>query len=93
MRWWTPLVTNVCPQAPPGLDTWDDEILGWVKWGTLALIAIAGFVSIGAIVLSRVFAHPHGSRYGAMGLAVTVLSAILFVSIYAILTGITGNGC
>jgi uncharacterized membrane protein len=93
MKTLVPLVANVCPKAPPGLGTWDDEILGWVKWGTLALIAIAGFVSIGAIVLSRVFAHPHGSRYGAMGLAVTVLSAILFVSIYAILTGITGKGC
>ena len=88
-----PLITDVCPQAPPGLGTWDDPILGWVKWGTLALIAIAGFVSIGAIVVSRVFAHPHGSRYGAMGLAITVLCAILFVSIYAILTGITGSGC
>jgi hypothetical protein len=87
------LLTNVCPQAPPGLGRWDDQILGWVKSGTLALIAIAGFVSIGAIVVSRVFAHPHGSRYGAMGLAITVLCAILFVSIYAILTGITGTGC
>ncbi len=87
------LLANVCPKAPPGLDRWDDEILGWVKWGTLALIAIAGFVSIAAIVLGRVFAHPHGSRLGAMGLAVTVLSAIMFVAIYAILTGITGRGC
>jgi hypothetical protein len=86
-------VSDVCPKAPPGLGTWDDEVLGWVKWGTLSLIAISGFVSIGAIVLSRVFAHPHGSRLGAMGLAVTVISAILFVSIYAILTGITGQGC
>lgn len=89
----TVLVANVCPKAPPGLGKWDDTILGWVKWGTLSLIAIAGFVSIGTIVLSRVFAHPHGSRMGAMGLAVTMISAILFVSIYAILTGITGSGC
>lgn len=87
------LVADVCPQAPPGLDSWDDQLLGWVKWGTLALIAIAGFVSIGAIVLGRIFAHPHGSRMGAMGLAMTVLCAILFVTIYAILTGITGTGC
>ena len=29
----------------------------------------------------------------APAIAVTVLSAILFVSIYAILTGITGRGC
>ena len=93
MRSLTPLLTDVCPQAPPGLDTWDDQILGWVKWGTLALILISGFVSIGAIVLSRVFAHPHGSRMGAMGLAITVLCAIMFVAIYAIVTGITGAGC
>ncbi len=89
----TLMVGNVCPEAPPGLEAWDDQLLGWVKWGTLALITIAGFVSIGAIVLSRVFANPHGSRLGAMGLAITVMSAILFVSIYAILTGITGKGC
>ena len=63
------MVTNVCPKAPPGMGQWDDQILGWVKWGTLALIMISGFVSIAAIVLARVFAHPHGSRMGAMGLA------------------------
>jgi len=89
----TVMVANVCPQAPPGMGTWDDQILGWVKWGTLALITISGFVSIGAIVLGRVFAHPHGSRMGAMGLAMTVLCAIMFVAIYAIVTGITGAGC
>jgi hypothetical protein len=87
------LVTNVCPKAPPGMGDWDDQILGWVKWGTLSLIVISGFVSIGAIVLGRVFAHPHGSRLGAMGLAITVLCAIMFVAIYAIVTGITGTGC
>ena len=87
------MVTNVCPKAPPGMGQWDDQILGWVKWGTLALIMISGFVSIAAIVLARVFAHPQGSRMGAMGLAITVLSAIMFVAIYAIITGITGAGC
>lgn len=87
------LIANVCPKAPPGMGQWDDQILGWVKWGTLALITIAGFVSIGAIVLSRIFAHPHGSRIGAMGLAITVLCAIMFVAVYAIITGITGAGC
>ena len=89
----TVLLTDVCPKAPPGMGDWDDLILGWVKWGTLALITIAGFVSIGAIVLSRIFAHPHGSRMGAMGLAMTVFCAVLFVTIYAIITGITKSGC
>ena len=86
-------LSNVCPKAPPGMGSWDDELLAWVKWGTLALIAVAGFVSIGAILLSRAFANPQGSRIGATGLAVTVLCAILFVTIYAVLTGITGRGC
>lgn len=89
----TVMLVDVCPQAPPGMGNWDEQILGWVKWGTLALIVVAGFVSIGAIVLSRIFAHPHGSRMGAMGLAMTVLCAVLFVTIYAIITGITGSGC
>ncbi len=89
----TTAVADVCPEAPPGMDAWDDQILGWVKWGTLALITISGFVSIGAIVLGRVFAHPHGSRVGAIGLAITVLCAIMFVAIYAVVTGITGAGC
>lgn len=87
------MLANVCPKAPPGLGQWDDTILGWVKWGTLALIAIAGFCSIAAIVVGRALAHPNGSRLGAMGLAVTVLCAILFVAIYGILTGIIGKGC
>ena len=86
-------LSNVCPKAPPGMGSWDDELLAWVKWGTLALIAVAGFVSIGVILVSRAFANPHGSRVGAMGLAVTVLCAVLFVTIYAVLTGITGRGC
>ncbi|WP_310961338.1 hypothetical protein [Nocardioides terrisoli] len=87
------LMSNVCPKAPPGMGHWDDQILGWVKWGTLSLIVIGGFVSIGTIILARVFAHPHGSRLGAMGLAITVLCAVMFVAVYAIVTGITGAGC
>jgi hypothetical protein len=89
----TPLVADVCPKAPPGMGDWDEQILGWVKWGTLALITISGFVSIGAIMLGRVFAHPHGSRLGAIGLAITVLCAVMFVAVYAVITGITGAGC
>lgn len=84
---------DVCPQAPPGMANYENQVTAWVKWGVLALIIIAGFVSIGAIVLGRIFAHPHASRAGAMGLAVTVICAILFVTVYGVITGVTGSGC
>lgn len=86
-------IHDVCAQAPPGLAHYADLVTGWVKWGVLAAIIIAGFISIGAIVIGRIFGHHHASRMGAMGLAVTIICAILFVTIYGVLHGITGAGC
>jgi hypothetical protein len=87
------LAQGVCPKAPPGMQGFEDQITGWVKWGVLALIVIAALCSIGSIVLGRIFSHPHASRYGAMGLAITVICAVLYVTILGILGGITGSGC
>ncbi len=83
----------VCPKAPPGMTPFKDDVMGWTAWGVLALIGIAGLVSIGAIVMGRIFAHPHASRAGAVGLAVIVVAAILYVTIGGVLDGITGSGC
>jgi hypothetical protein len=87
------LAAAVCPQAPPGMQTYSDQITGWVKWGVLALIIMAALVSIGSILIGRIFSHPHASRYGAMGLGIVVLAAVLYVTILGILAGITGSGC
>jgi hypothetical protein len=87
------LAAGVCPQAPPGMQAYQDQIIGWIKWGIIGLIIAAALVSIGSILVGRIFAHPHASRYGAMGLGITVICAILFVTILAILAGIVGNGC
>jgi hypothetical protein len=32
---------GVCPQAPPGMQSWADQVLAWVKWGVLAILAIS----------------------------------------------------
>ena len=87
------VVAGVCPKAPPGMQGYSDQVTGWVKWGVLALIIIAALVSIGSILIGRIFSHPHASRYGAMGLGIVVLAAILYVTILGILGGITGSGC
>jgi len=83
----------VCPKAPPGMQTYSDQVTSWVKWGVLALIIVAALVSIGSILIGRIFSHPHASRFGAMGLGIVVLAAILYVTILGVLAGITGSGC
>ena len=84
---------GVCPQAPPGTQAFADDVTAWVKWGVLALIAISAVVSLGSILVGRIFSHPHASRYGAMGVAVVVMVAITYTVILVILDSITGSGC
>ena len=83
----------VCPQAPPGMQSFATQVTGWVKWGVLALIGIGAVVSLGSILMGRIFSHPHASRYGAMGVAVVVMVAIAYTVILVILDSITGSGC
>ena len=34
----TPMIQNVCAKAPPGVDSYADMLIGWAKYGVLALI-------------------------------------------------------
>ena len=54
------LAAGVCPQAPPGVQTWSDQVLAWVKWGVLAILAISFFVSVGMLIWGRVTHPPKG---------------------------------
>ena len=83
----------VCPEAPPGMQSFANDVTAWVKWGVLALIGIGAVVSLGSILVGRIFSHPHASRYGAMGVAVVVMVAIAYTVILVILDSITGSGC
>lgn len=87
------MVAAVCPEAPPGMQTFADDVTAWVKWGVLALIGIGAVMSLGSILVGRIFSHPHASRYGAMGVAVVVMVAIGYTVILVILDSITGSGC
>ena len=89
----TEITAAVCPAAPPGMQAFANEVTGWVKWGVLALIGIGAVVSLGSILVGRIFSHPHASRYGAMGVAVVVMVAITYTVILVILDSITGSGC
>ena len=87
------ITAAVCPEAPPGMQAFADDVTAWVKWGVLALIGIGAVMSLGSILVGRIFSHPHASRYGAMGVAVVVMVAITYTVILTILGSITGSGC
>lgn len=86
-------VADVCAQAPQGVRPHVNEILGWIKYGVIAIIIGAGFVSTGALVVGKFGQMGRAAQVGAGGLMWTVLGAIAFVTIYAILNGIVGAGC
>lgn len=89
----TILAAGVCPQAPPGMQTYSDQITGWVKWGVLAILVISFFASIGMLIWGRVTHHPKGARLGFDGILICIVGAILFVGGWVIVSGIVGNGC
>ncbi|MDN5805009.1 MAG: hypothetical protein L0H26_10575 [Microlunatus sp.] len=86
-------VPAVCPIAPPGAQQYANTLTGYVLWGVLALFAVGIAVSIGAVVGGRVFAMPHASKAGVVGIAVVFVAAIGYMVVPGMLTGILGSGC
>lgn len=86
-------VRDVCARPPTGVEPYVNQILGWVKYGVIAIIIGAGFASTGALIVGKTGQMGRAAQVGASGLFWTVIGAIAFVTIYAILNGIIGNGC
>lgn len=86
-------IGDVCAQPPDGVKQYVDDILRWIKWGVMAIIIGGGFVSVGALVAGKFGQSGRAAQVGASGLFWTVIGAIAFVCIYAILNGIVGAGC
>jgi len=84
---------GVCPVAPPGVQTYTDQMLGWVKWTVLAVMGLSFFGSVGMLVWGRVTHHPKGARLGFDGTLICLVGAVLYVVGYPIITSITGQGC
>jgi hypothetical protein len=88
-----PVPLQVCPVAPPGAQTYVDQLTGYVLWGVLALFAVGAIIGIGAIVAGRLFQMPHASKAGIVSLVILAVAAIFYMVGPAILHGILGNGC
>lgn len=86
-------ISDVCAKAPTGVQPYVNDLLGWLKYGVLAVIIGAGFLSTGALVVGKFAQMGRAAQVGATGIFWTVVGAIAFVCIYAILNAIVGNGC
>jgi hypothetical protein len=86
-------ITNVCAQAPTGMQQYTDLLMGWVKYGVAAVIIVSGFLSVGAMVIGRLGGMSRAAQMGASGLVYAVLGAVGYVTIYSILWAIVGKGC
>ncbi len=86
-----PLV--ICPVAPPGAQAQADKLAGYVLWGILILFVVGIVVCVASIVAGRVFHSPHASKAGVVGVLVVLISAVLYVILPSIVSGITGSGC
>jgi hypothetical protein len=86
-------VGNVCAAPPAGVEPYVKDILGWVKYGVIAIIIGAGFASIGAMIVGKMGSMGRAAQVGASGLFWSVLGAVAFVVIYGVLNGIVGKGC
>lgn len=86
-------IADVCAKAPVGVEAYVNEVLGWVKYGVIAIIIGAGFASAGAMVVGKFGQMARASQFGASGMMWTVFGAIAFVVIYGVLNAIVGNGC
>ena len=86
-------IGNVCAKAPEGVDPYVKDVLGWVKYGVIAIIVGSGFASVGAMIVGKIGSMGRAAQVGASGLFWSVLGAVAFVVIYGVLNGIVGNGC
>ena len=84
---------GVCPASPPGVQKYSDQVLSWVKWAVLAVLAVSFFASVGMLIWGRVTHHPKGARLGFDGVMICLVGAIVYVVGFVILSSITGSGC
>jgi hypothetical protein len=89
----TAQLAAVCPKAPPGAQTYVNDITGYIQWGVLAIFGAGVLVAIGAVAAGRMFGMPHASKVGIISAVVVFFAAIAYMVVPAMIDGVTGSGC
>ncbi|MCM3555922.1 hypothetical protein M3697_12525 [Janibacter melonis] len=85
--------TKVCPKAPPGAQTYADQLMGYVLWGVVALFVLGVVIGIGALVAGRIFSMPHASKAGIVSIVVVFLAVLGYLILPPMVETMTGSGC
>lgn len=87
------LVPLVCPAAPGGITTYTDQISGNVLFVAQWMFGIAFAICVILLLIGKATRMHHLTQGAAVGLAVVLLIAIIYVIFPGMLTGILGSGC
>lgn len=67
-------IPNPAPVAPPGTQDAVNNIMAYVKWGSIIVIGLVGLCGAGAIAGGRVVGHHKSSQVG-IGMVLAALGA------------------
>jgi hypothetical protein len=84
---------QICPVAPSNVSQFTDQISGNTLWVVIWMFGIATIVSIGAILVGKIFHAPHITKGGTIGLGAILATAVVLMGFSGMLNGILGSGC
>ncbi len=76
---------NPPAQAPAGAQAPTNLLIGIVKWGVLAVIAVVAFVGVGAIAGGKVFSNHRSSHLGVQILMGDAIAVVLYGAVIGLL--------
>lgn len=83
-------IPNPQPKAPAGVEKQASDMMAYVKWGSLFVIIISGFIGAAALIGGKWLTHHKSAQLGIGLLLTAIAAAIVWAGIYGFLTAITG---
>ena len=83
----TDTIPNPPARAPQGVSQPVTDIISYVKWGVLIVILISALAGVGALAGGRVFGNHGASKVGVSMLVTSVGALVVYVGLYAFLSG------
>ena len=81
------VIPNPPAKAPAGVAQPVADVISYVKWGVLIIIFLSALAGVGALAGGRVFGNHGASKLGVSMLVTAVGAVVVYVGLYAFLTG------
>ncbi len=81
------IVPNPPAKAPDGAAAPVASVISFLKWGVLVVIFMSALAGVGALAGGRVFGNHGASKVGVSMLVTAIGALVVYVSLYAFLSG------